>query len=143
MSQQAQVEVVETFTRVDVVEEVVEVEVVESRGGPQGTPGIHGSDGVDGLSAYEVAVANGFDGTEQEWLDSLKGETGPLSTTYVHVQAVPDDRWEIELPWAGYPSVVTEDSAGSLVFGDVEYPDDRHVVVTFSSAMGGRAFLNI
>lgn len=29
-----------------------------------------------GLSAYEVAVKNGFVGTEKEWLDSLKGEKG-------------------------------------------------------------------
>ena len=30
-----------------------------------------------GLSAYEVAVANNFVGTESQWLDSLVGETGP------------------------------------------------------------------
>lgn len=30
-----------------------------------------GSDGADGLSAYEVAVANGFSGTKEEWLASL------------------------------------------------------------------------
>jgi len=29
-----------------------------------------------GLSAYEIAVKNGFEGTEREWLDSLKGEPG-------------------------------------------------------------------
>lgn len=29
-----------------------------------------------GKSAYEVAVDNGFSGTELEWLDSLKGDTG-------------------------------------------------------------------
>lgn len=29
-----------------------------------------------GLSAYEVAVKNGFVGTEEEWLESLKGEDG-------------------------------------------------------------------
>ena len=28
--------------------------------------------GIQGPSAYEVAVQNGFEGTEQEWLDSLK-----------------------------------------------------------------------
>ena len=28
------------------------------------------------LSAYEIAVENGFIGTEQEWLESLKGEPG-------------------------------------------------------------------
>lgn len=30
--------------------------------------------GVDGLSAYEIALKNGFEGTEEEWLASLKGE---------------------------------------------------------------------
>lgn len=30
--------------------------------------------GPQGLSAYEVALQNGFVGTEQEWLDSLKAE---------------------------------------------------------------------
>lgn len=29
-----------------------------------------------GDSAYQIAVANGFEGTEKEWLDSLKGESG-------------------------------------------------------------------
>lgn len=32
--------------------------------------------GKDGKSAYEVAKANGFEGTEQEWLESLRGEQG-------------------------------------------------------------------
>ena len=30
-----------------------------------------------GKSAYSIAVAHGFRGTEQEWLDSLKGPQGP------------------------------------------------------------------
>jgi hypothetical protein len=33
--------------------------------------------GEAGKSAYEIAKTRGFDGTEQEWLDSLKGEQGP------------------------------------------------------------------
>lgn len=36
-----------------------------------------GPQGADGRSAYEVAVDNGFPGTEQEWLASLKGDKGP------------------------------------------------------------------
>lgn len=32
--------------------------------------------GDNGASAYEVAVNNGFVGTEQEWLLSLKGKDG-------------------------------------------------------------------
>lgn len=33
-------------------------------------------DGKDGASAYEIAVAAGYTGTEEEWLASLKGEKG-------------------------------------------------------------------
>lgn len=33
-------------------------------------------DVIRGKSAYEVAVAQGFDGTVDEWLASLKGEKG-------------------------------------------------------------------
>lgn len=36
--------------------------------------------GRRGASAYEVAVANGFTGTEAEWLASLAGPTGPSGT---------------------------------------------------------------
>ena len=35
-----------------------------------------GSAGADGASAYEIAVANGFVGTETEWLASLVGPAG-------------------------------------------------------------------
>lgn len=45
--------------------------------GEQGEQGPAGADGADGASAYEVALANGFVGTEPEWLLSLVGEQGP------------------------------------------------------------------
>ena len=32
---------------------------------------------IHGLSAYQIAVENGFEGTEKEWLDSLVGPPGP------------------------------------------------------------------
>lgn len=32
--------------------------------------------GDEGISAYEVAVKNGYEGTEEEWLASLKGDEG-------------------------------------------------------------------
>ena len=43
---------------------------LDSIRGPQGIRG------PDGLSAYQVAVANGFAGTAPQWLASLKGEKG-------------------------------------------------------------------
>lgn len=47
--------------------------------GPQGEPGAAGADGDPGpagASAYQVAVANGFVGTEAAWLASLQGTPG-------------------------------------------------------------------
>lgn len=38
--------------------------------------GVNGKDGENGLSAYELAVQNGFAGTLTEWLKSLKGADG-------------------------------------------------------------------
>lgn len=44
--------------------------------GINGTNGANGIDGSDGKSAYEIAVENGFIGTEQQWLQSLVGPAG-------------------------------------------------------------------
>lgn len=33
--------------------------------------------GDQGISAYQVAVENGFEGTEEQWLQSLVGPQGP------------------------------------------------------------------
>lgn len=37
---------------------------------------LSGAQGIQGLSAYQVAVQHGFEGTEDEWLISLKGDKG-------------------------------------------------------------------
>lgn len=50
------------------------------KGSVSGTGLLKGNIGAllarDGYSAYEVAVKNGFEGSEEEWLESLKGEKG-------------------------------------------------------------------
>ena len=45
--------------------------------GPKGATGDPGPAGVPGDSAYQVALNNGFVGSEQQWLDSLQGQPGP------------------------------------------------------------------
>ena len=60
-----------TFTGVDVANKVLSTDetgnVVLKNGGDTGTAG---------KSAYEIAIDNGFIGTETEWLESLKGSNG-------------------------------------------------------------------
>lgn len=55
---------------------------VSTKGSIKGTLNI-----VRGKSAYEVAVKNGFEGTEAEWLVSLKGVSG----VYVGSGDMPED----------------------------------------------------
>lgn len=40
--------------------------------------------GLDGKSAYEIAVEHGFVGTEKEWLESLKGADGNSFNSHIH-----------------------------------------------------------
>ena len=45
----------------------------------QGTPGARGA------SAYEIAVINGFKGSEEEWLNSLVAKQSPLDPSPVEL----------------------------------------------------------
>jgi hypothetical protein len=47
----------------------------------QGVPGTNGTNGTNGKDAYEVAKANGFQGTALEWLTSLRGLPGAKGVT--------------------------------------------------------------
>ena len=49
---------------------------VAGNDGRNGTNGKDGVNGKDGLSAYQVAVQNGFVGTQSQWIASLKGAKG-------------------------------------------------------------------
>ena len=48
----------------------------DGKNGADGLPGRDGINGSDGKSAYIIAVEHGFSGTENEWLQSLKGADG-------------------------------------------------------------------
>lgn len=48
--------------------------------GTDGTNGVDGDDGTNGASAYMVAVANGYVGTEPDWLLTLVGADGTNGT---------------------------------------------------------------
>jgi len=66
-----------------------EIVIIEDNNTPVVVPGPNGlpipqavyTVGPAGKSAYEIAVAGGFIGTEPEWLLSLQGPVGPASTT--------------------------------------------------------------
>lgn len=58
-----------------------------------------GTPGQDGKSAYEIAVENGFQGTEEEWLASLKGDSGEdgFSPTITEDEGNDDSTYKLDI----------------------------------------------
>ncbi|MFR9510085.1 MAG: leucine-rich repeat protein [Rikenellaceae bacterium] len=56
--------------------------------------------GADGKSAYELAVEGGFEGTESEWIESLKGD--PVYMIYTRSVSQPDTPTELVYPPTGW-----------------------------------------
>lgn len=92
--------------------------------------GRDGTDGADGKSAYEIAVENGFEGTETEWLESLRGQDGQNGSDYilterdkqdiaelVNVGSGKTEQWElintVEVDKEVYGVSITKDSLGN------------------------------
>lgn len=56
-----------------------DLDKIKTTPGEQGKPGKDGQPGKDGKSAYQIAVDNGFKGTEAQWLKSLVAQGKDLS----------------------------------------------------------------
>lgn len=85
---------------------------------------IKGEKGADGKSAYEVAVANGYTGTQAQWLASLKGADGaPGKDGQTWQPYIADDkRWHIRLinnvDMPAIVGVITQGDANDLTMDD-------------------------
>lgn len=66
--------------------------------------------------------------------------SGDLS--YLHEQTTAAAVWTIQHNLGKYPSVTVVDSAGDECEGGVDYVGLNTVILTFSLAFSGRAFLN-
>lgn len=65
----------------------------------------------------------------------------PTSTRHTHTQGAAATVWTINHALGGYPSVTIVDSAKTVVFGEVNYVSTTQVVVNFTSAFSGYAYL--
>jgi hypothetical protein len=134
--------------------------------------GMSGGGGIAGPSAYDEAVEEGFEGTEQEWLKSLQGADGvgvpPGGTAtqvlskinsddfntqwvnasgagdihYEYDQSIAAATWNINHSLGKFPSVSIVDTSGDLVRGQINYIDNNSLTITFSAAFAGKAYLN-
>lgn len=72
------------------------------------------TNGIDGKSAYELAVDNGYSGTIQQWLDSLKGQDGTNGTNGItpHIDQTTGN-WFIGETNTGVKASFSSESAAS------------------------------
>ena len=82
----------------------VGVNGTDGQNGADGKDGQNGVDGKDGKSAFDIAKENGFVGTKEEWLESLKGE-GLSAEDKAKIDSIPSD-----LSTGSFPESSTVDS---------------------------------
>lgn len=99
----------------------------------------------DGLIVYiksEESYYRFTGGINDEDFILVTSDKPAKHSTYIHIQAVPSKVWTISHNLEKFPSTTTVDSAGTTVYGVVSYPDDKTVIVEFSSEFSGKAYLN-
>ena len=67
--------------------------------------------------------------------------TGNLTKRYVHTQAIVSSTWNITHALGGRPQVTIVDSAGTVVYGEIQYLSNTEIRVLFSAAFSGYAYL--
>lgn len=99
----------------------------DGKDGADGLPGRDGINGTDGKSAYIIAVEHGFSGTENEWLQSLKGADGkdgitPDMSDYATKADIADLQEQIrQISGISYISVFESGSDALQKYGDSIY----------------------
>ena len=100
------------------------VDGLPGKDGKSGADGLPGCDGIDGKSAYIIAVEHGFSGTENEWLQSLKGKDGitPDMSDYATKADIAELQEQIrQISGISYISVFESGSDALQKYGDSIY----------------------
>lgn len=76
------------------------------------------------------------------------GPQGPAGTVnaadlaYVYEQSTPSTSWTINHGLSFIPNITVVDSAGTVVEGSYDYPNANSVILSFSNAFSGKAYLS-
>lgn len=95
---------------------------------------------VEGMTCWVVSeqklyrLVGGIENTH--WYD-----TAGSDQQFVFTQGTPADVWTIDHNLGGYPVCTVIDSANNVGIGQVSYPSANQIVLTFSGAFSGKAFL--
>ena len=71
----------------------------------------------------------------------LQGPSGSTTIFYTHNQGTASAVWTINHNLNGHPTAVVFDSAGTQVEGTFSYPSVNQMLITFTSAFSGVAYV--
>ena len=91
----------------------------------------------DGTNRYELALS---DGTTREFV--IPAAEQDRDKHYVHQQRTAAKDWVIAHGMGKYPIARVLDTAGTTVLGEIEYTDENNLILHFSAAFAGAAYLN-
>ena len=124
------------------------VQGVQGPSGPgSGAQGTQGVQGVDGGGVTLQQLSDAIAGAALSSTDALaEGISNlyfkPSRVAYNHVQGVATSTWNIVHNLGFYPNVTVQDSAGNIVEGEISYTNSDSLVLTFSTAFSGEAYLS-
>ena len=112
-----------------------------------GAQGTQGTQGIDGGGVTLQQLSDAIAGVSLGSTDDLvEGTTNKYFTTsrvsYQHTQGVASNTWNITHNLQFYPNVTVQDSAGNIVEGEISYTNSDSLIVTFSNAFSGEAYLS-
>ena len=117
----------------------------------QGNNLVQVQSGTTGQKVIEVAYqqgetgkagTNGTNGVGIQGIQGITGLTGATGGVKTYLQSVPASTWAINHRLGFFPNVTTVTSAGDKIEGDIKYLDLDNLTVSFSSPLGGSAYLS-
>jgi len=114
--------VIQVSTPTQYTQSQTTLQVLPGQGGArgiQGTQGLQGSYGVQGATG-----------------------TSLHNISYTYTQATPSATWTINHNLGYNPNLTVQDSAGTIVEGEISYTNSNSLTVTFSAAFSGYAYLS-
>lgn len=74
--------------------------------------------------------------------DIVEGAINQPVVAYRHVQQTPSATWTIVHNLNFYPNITVQDSAGTILEGEITYTNTKQLTVHFTSAFSGNAYLS-
>jgi len=110
--------------------------------GPQGATGPANVLTIGSVTTGSTASATITGTTPSQVLNLVVPNTSSTSGTFTYTQGSPASTWNITHNLGYRPRVSVIDSGNSLVEGDISYPTVDTMVLTFSAAFSGVAYLS-